>query len=291
MFPNVRLLIVAVFASIVALSCGFGVFAAFRVNHDPLSRLPPVTAPLQLVADNAAPTTVTIAPGTPFGSRFRFGEAQIGNAAADAPAQHASETQAAPVAAASPPAPVGAEETPAPDAGQDAKPGATADSAPAQAPAQEMQAAQAAHDAEQGETTDNASQPASAAIPDVATIEPAANQAQPVEQPAEETDTAPESATTSEVKASAEAVKTPAKSRRKTARRVVKQQRVAAKTHPVRRTGAPAVAHLNDQNSMSPHFESAPDAFQGQPVRSRRAARKTAKRIAVGGPFVRPKGQ
>ena len=39
MFPNVRLLIVALVASVVALSCGFALFAAFRVNHEPLSRL------------------------------------------------------------------------------------------------------------------------------------------------------------------------------------------------------------------------------------------------------------
>lgn len=54
MFPNVRLLIGALFASFVALSCGFGVFAAFRVNHDPLSRLPGSAASLQLVADEGA---------------------------------------------------------------------------------------------------------------------------------------------------------------------------------------------------------------------------------------------
>ena len=41
MFPNVRLLIAAVVASVVALSCGFALFAAFRVNHEPLSRSRP----------------------------------------------------------------------------------------------------------------------------------------------------------------------------------------------------------------------------------------------------------
>ena len=54
MFPDIRLMIAAVVASVVALSCGFGVFAALRVNHEPLSRLPSVTAPLQLVPDNVA---------------------------------------------------------------------------------------------------------------------------------------------------------------------------------------------------------------------------------------------
>ena len=40
MFPNVRLQIVALFVSVVALSFGFGVFAAFRVNHEPLVQVP-----------------------------------------------------------------------------------------------------------------------------------------------------------------------------------------------------------------------------------------------------------
>jgi len=69
MFPNIRLMIAAMVASIVALSCGFGVFAAFRVNHEPLVRLPPVTAPLQLIAGNSA--AVAVAAAEPFDRRFQ----------------------------------------------------------------------------------------------------------------------------------------------------------------------------------------------------------------------------
>ena len=69
MFPNIRLMIAAMVASIVALSCGFGVFAAFRVNHEPLVRLPPVTAPLQLIAGNSA--AVAVATAEPFDRRFQ----------------------------------------------------------------------------------------------------------------------------------------------------------------------------------------------------------------------------
>jgi hypothetical protein len=58
MFPNFRLIIGAVAASVVALSCGFGVFAALRVNHQPLARRSSATAPLQLVPDNGAPPAV-----------------------------------------------------------------------------------------------------------------------------------------------------------------------------------------------------------------------------------------
>ena len=69
MFPNIRLMIAAIVASIVALSCGFGVFAAFRVNHEPLVRLPPITAPLQLIAGNTA--SVAVAAAEPFDRRFQ----------------------------------------------------------------------------------------------------------------------------------------------------------------------------------------------------------------------------
>jgi hypothetical protein len=49
MFPNVRLMIVAVVASIVGISCGLGLLAVFRVNHDGFARLEAAAPPLQLV--------------------------------------------------------------------------------------------------------------------------------------------------------------------------------------------------------------------------------------------------
>ena len=39
MFPNVRLMVVAILAAIAGISCGLGLFATFRVNHEPLARL------------------------------------------------------------------------------------------------------------------------------------------------------------------------------------------------------------------------------------------------------------
>lgn len=84
MFPNVRLLAGAFVASIVALSCGFGLFAEFRVNHEPLSRLPVGTAPVRFVANEA------VAPragwGTPFDGQSRLNGPQRGDIAAGAPA-------------------------------------------------------------------------------------------------------------------------------------------------------------------------------------------------------------
>jgi hypothetical protein len=85
MFPNVRLQIVALFVSVVALSFGFGVFAAFRVNHEPLAEIPASAAPLPLGAENAAPSSTAASWGAPFGSRFWLSETQI-RGAADLPA-------------------------------------------------------------------------------------------------------------------------------------------------------------------------------------------------------------
>src|SRR5271169_2550605 len=79
MFPNFRLMIAAVAASVVALSCGFGVFAALRVDHEPLARLPPATAPLQLAPDKAPATALLSAHPSP------VGEPEIAVAAPDVP--------------------------------------------------------------------------------------------------------------------------------------------------------------------------------------------------------------
>jgi hypothetical protein len=70
MFPHVRLLIAATLASVLALICGFGLFAAFRVSHDPLTRLPPAAAALQLVADKSARLPMTFTPAESFDRRF-----------------------------------------------------------------------------------------------------------------------------------------------------------------------------------------------------------------------------
>jgi hypothetical protein len=57
MIPNVRLMIVALFASIVAISCGLGLFAAFRVNNEQFARAPNGSPLLQLAF--VAPASIT----------------------------------------------------------------------------------------------------------------------------------------------------------------------------------------------------------------------------------------
>jgi hypothetical protein len=55
MFPNIRLATVALFASIVALRCDLGVFAAFAVSLRPLAHRPIDTGSLQHpLADHCA---------------------------------------------------------------------------------------------------------------------------------------------------------------------------------------------------------------------------------------------
>jgi hypothetical protein len=76
MFPNVRLMVAATFASIVALSLAFGVMATFFVSHEPRGLMTSHGAPLQLSVDAAAPAL-----GETFGSRFQLNVTQTDNAA------------------------------------------------------------------------------------------------------------------------------------------------------------------------------------------------------------------
>jgi hypothetical protein len=62
MFPNVRLLVVAVLAAIAGIACGLGLFATFRVNHEPLARFAEGGSPLQLAFDKLAPMPDAAAP-------------------------------------------------------------------------------------------------------------------------------------------------------------------------------------------------------------------------------------
>jgi hypothetical protein len=48
MIPDIRLMIVALLASVVAIGCCLGLFAAFRVNHEQFARAPNGSPLLQL---------------------------------------------------------------------------------------------------------------------------------------------------------------------------------------------------------------------------------------------------
>jgi hypothetical protein len=65
MIPTVRSMIVAVLLTVTVLVGGFGLFAAFRVNHEPLARLPVAATPFQLASIDGAPRALSFAPDQP----------------------------------------------------------------------------------------------------------------------------------------------------------------------------------------------------------------------------------
>ena len=65
MIPTVRSMIVAVLLTMTVLVGGSGLFAAFRVNHEPLARLPVAATPFQLASIDGAPRALSFASDQP----------------------------------------------------------------------------------------------------------------------------------------------------------------------------------------------------------------------------------
>jgi hypothetical protein len=294
MFPNVRLLIAAVLASVVVLSCGFAVFAALRVNHEPLTRLPAESAALQLVASNPGPPAATLASGQPFGSVTQSIAAQIAGATArlkaldldhrhdakPAEAVSATSSEPAPLAAnaadtavtpsaivIAPPAPAppianSAPQPPSAAAASDIAPSpqqpVTQASDPPQAPAETTAAAptQPLPPTEPVQNQSDGVTITTGAASTVVTAEPAAI-AQPADQDQPVAHTAPDK------HLAAKRTKAP---RRKIARKVGAPRRatvVARRVIRARRV-APAVAQPNAQSFAysQPTFQAGPQPFQ-----------------------------
>jgi hypothetical protein len=160
MFPNVRLLLAAMISSVVALSCGFGIFAALRVNHEPLARLPSGSAPLQLLASISPSPPIAVAAVEPIERGLRAGGTHGGAGLADAPARtpEASDREA---------------DTPSPEpemsSGVAGNPSATAPAAPVQ----EASASAAEHETSppDADATNHDSAPAPVRAASVAAIE------------------------------------------------------------------------------------------------------------------------
>jgi hypothetical protein len=115
MFPNIRLMIVAVLASILGISCALGLFAEFRVSHDSFLRESNANAPMQLGANDAAPARV-MNTAMPFEFRFQASPAAAEIAARTIIFEHAAAVEPAPVAPVVTPMVVTAPETAAPPA-------------------------------------------------------------------------------------------------------------------------------------------------------------------------------
>jgi len=282
MFPNVRLLIAAVVASVVALSCGFALFATFRVNHEPLSRLATGAAPLQLAAGNPIPSAALPAPADSFGNRFPLNRADIAGASAEAtpPQPEHDDSVEPPNAVASTtttaPATDGAEQAQSapvaqtPAAEPDAKPAEVA-VAPSEPPP-----------ATPGELAPAATETAATEPP----AEPTAptEQAAPTEHASQEADTdnKPDTATTT-------AAEPPApEAHPKAAHR----HRVAAKAQRARQARL-AVLPGSQPSAIGGPFVPPPSRVAARPPRHRQA-RATVQPVSqpsgVGGPFVPPTG-
>ncbi len=83
MFPNVRLMIVAVSASLLAVVCAMtlfmGMFAAFSVAHEPFSPLPAGRPPLQIAFADESSAPVADGKRAPFGVRFQLNAPKVPN--------------------------------------------------------------------------------------------------------------------------------------------------------------------------------------------------------------------
>lgn len=255
MFPNVRLLLAAMISSVVALSCGFGIFAALRVNHEPLARLPSGSAPLQLLASISPSPPIAVAAVEPIERGLRAGDTRGGAGLAEAPARapEASDREA---------------DTPSPEP-ETSSGVADNPSATAPPPAQEAPASAAEHETSppDADATSHDSAPAPAPAPSVAAIE--APSEQPVLIEPEEPDgvLAPASVPpAADTAASKGAKKAAAKSARK---KKTAHTHVAARTH-TRRPRPGGTDGFASSNTAG---------FNTQESTS-----------AIGGPFVSPAG-
>jgi outer membrane biosynthesis protein TonB len=241
-------MIAAVAASVLALCCGFVMFAAFRVNHEPLSRLAAGGAPLQLAADSAAPSAVALPAGQPFDARFEPIQAQP----ATAPAQAAAVVQDA---ATAPEAKPDDAAVPPPEPPAAAAAATTTDTAAIEpVPALEPEQATPAEQAASAEQTPPAEQAAAAEQPtQAAATEPTA-----------ETAPAPQTATTT-------AAAPPAEARQKTLRR----QRLAARARRARGAVARVIGQPIGRTAVAPLPK-----FQ--------TLRSVSPASGIGGPFVPP---
>jgi hypothetical protein len=319
MFPNVRLLAGALFASVVALCCGFGIFAAFRVNHEPLSRLPANTVALQLVSNEAAgpppawqapissrvetvsdlrsdgagtgaPTLLPISRITIQQSSLRTmssvrPEAEID--ASHAPPRHEfqplglSAVAALSVPTMSAALSVSKQPLSSPIATQSAPASPAAATGTASAQQTSATQAQPAAKAKSDAKPDVLGKPAepATAMPAIASVEPLPDSPSPTMQQADVTNTAPEAAVP-EPKARPKLLGR--QILRKQIRQALQRRRLIARRRIALSTTASNGAQSGYQNSTfpEPFFQSAPGAFQHQSTANRSTARKNSNAAA-----------
>ena len=77
MIPTFRSMIVATLLTLMALVGGFGLFAAFRVNHEPLAQLPSSATSFALANKDVPPHALSFASEPSFGSRLESNTALV----------------------------------------------------------------------------------------------------------------------------------------------------------------------------------------------------------------------
>lgn len=294
MFPNLRLLIAAAMASVVALIFGVGMLATFRISREPLAHvIPVVVAPLPPLVDGDGARPLAFAPAEPFDRRFHPGEvpppgdamAALTRALTRALADR-ERTEA--------PAHTSATPSPAAATVEAAKPGVTTSEVapgvaePVASPPVTKAAPEASDDPplasspeHQPAATGNAEAAALAPLPaaaDPAATEPAATLAA-VEPPTETLKRGGDIA--------------PARTAKPDAAKHATEKKAEKTAEPKPRHVHAARRHVPPPNSdngfQQPNFVTAP-AWQQQPVRTRRAnvASRQAKdtNLGAGGPFV-----
>jgi len=306
MFPNVRLMIVAILASIFGISFGLGLFAVFRVNHEPFALLSAATVTPQLAFDSTAPRS---AMATPFGVRFQLDAPQSRVAAPTADTapsgrDDGAAPQPAPAAASEPDSPSApSSAAPNPDAPLDATAAMASETPPEQpAPAdQTLQQAVTGQASQQDVTgvapqqavpADQTPQPAPAdeaqrpAPADQASQLPARADA-PSQQAALGSEALPNAKATPDVaKAAPDEAKTTskntvtaaAKPAAKSASKAARPKHAAAKPRPVRKVRPRTVARSPEQSFIyaQTSFQPAPVAGHPQPAPRRRTAKNSA---------------
>lgn len=310
MFPNVRLMVAAVVASIMALSFGFGLFAAVRVNHEPLAG----PTPLQLAADHVSPPVETLTAGGTFGTRYREVQLPLADPDAGLSALKVSLRDsveptntvalAGPVVGADPQPQSGAaapvpesngqqsgaavdEPAQAASAGSASAPDAPASGLDGAAPAQAAGIAPAPvsePDAKSAGAGGVSAEPMPAASPQTAAIETPADQAQPVVE-SSKADT-PASAPST-------AAATPPKHRHRIVRRKVNRQSVVMMQRArAARVGAIVPSSPPTDNFLQPHFQTAPaPSARSRPAAKaavKAGAKPVAKTSAAAGPLAIP---
>jgi hypothetical protein len=277
MFPNVRLLIAAMVASVVALSCGFAMFAAFRVNHEPLSRLATGAAPLQLAAGNPIPLIAMPVPAGSFGNRVPLNQADSAGASPKATPRQPDHDDSV-----EPPSAVASTTATTPETGA-AEP---AQSAPvAQAPAAEPDARP-----DEVAVAPNEPPPATPSEPapattETAVAEPPAAPAEPAA-PTEQAGQEPNPDTKPDTAATAEAEPPPSEVHHKAAHR----HRLAAKAQRERLARA-TVQPVSQPTGIGGPFVPPPSRVAARPQRARQAraiVQPVSQPSAAGGPFVPP---